>query len=137
MAVLRTYSATTAALSPLAQWRFDEAGGPTLVDSADGLDGVYQGAVSFGQSGAVGADGAVRFGGGGSFALIQSASGGDLTVELAAFGDSLVAGFRVAAPTPSRSASRRRSMRAGSRPRSPTSASAGGRPERRSMRCRA
>jgi Ca2+-binding RTX toxin-like protein len=97
MAVLRTYSATTAALSPLAQWRFDEAGGPTLVDSEGGLDGVYQGAVSFGQSGAVGADGAVRFGGGGSFALIQSAGGGDLTVELAAFGDSLVAGFRVAA----------------------------------------
>lgn len=93
MAVLQSYSATTAALAPLAQWRFNESSGSALVDSADGLDGTYQGGVAFGASGPVGADGAVRFGGGGSFAVVQSASGGDFTVELAAFGDSLVAGF--------------------------------------------
>jgi hypothetical protein len=135
MAVLRTYSATTAALSPLTQWRFNEAGGPTLVDSADGLNGVYQGGVTFGQSGAVGADGAVRFGGGG-FALIQSASGGDFTVEYAAFGDSLVNGFGLAAPS-STSSSRRRSMPAASTAPSTASARTAAPPARRWARCRA
>jgi lysophospholipase L1-like esterase len=96
MAILQTYSATTAALGPLAQWRFNESAGTTLVDSADGLNGAYQGGVSFGASGAVGADGAVRFGGG-SFALVESATGGSFAVEYAAFGDSLVAGFGLAA----------------------------------------
>ncbi len=96
MAVLRTYSATTAELEPLAQWRFNESAGSTLIDGESGLDGGYQGGVTFGAAGAVGADGAVRFAGGGSFALVQSAVGGSFAVEFAAFGDSLVAGFGVA-----------------------------------------
>ena len=84
MAILRTYSAATAQLGPQAQWRFDEAGGAIAVDSADGLDGEYHGDVTFGQIGAVGADGAVRLGGNGSFVEIQSDSGGSFAVELAA-----------------------------------------------------
>jgi hypothetical protein len=60
MAILRSYSATTAQLGRQAQWRFDEAGGAIAVDSADGLDGEDNGSVTFGQTGPVGADGAVR-----------------------------------------------------------------------------
>ena len=51
MAVVRSYSAITGQLGPIAQWRFDEAGGGTAIDRADGLDGTYHGSVSFGQSG--------------------------------------------------------------------------------------
>ena len=54
MAILRSYSATTAQLEPQAQWRFDEAGGAIAVDSADGLNGASNG----------------------SFVALQSASGG-------------------------------------------------------------
>jgi Ca2+-binding RTX toxin-like protein len=93
MAIVLGYSALTARLAPLAQWRFDEAGGGVAVDRADDLDGSYRGSVGFGESGATGAGGAVRLGGSGSFVEIQSASGGSFAVELAAFGDSLVAGF--------------------------------------------
>ena len=97
MALVLSYSATTAQLGPLAQWRFDEAGGTVAVDRADDLDGSYRGSVSFGASGPTGAEGAVRLGGNGSFVEIQSASGGSFAVELAAFGDSLVNGFGLGA----------------------------------------
>jgi hypothetical protein len=90
MAIVLSYSELTARLGPLAQWRFDEAGGALAIDRADGLNGSYRGSVTFGESGATGADGAVRLGGNGSFVEIQSASGGSFAVELAAFGDSLV-----------------------------------------------
>jgi hypothetical protein len=56
MIILRSYSATTTQLGPQAQWRFDEAGGAIAVDSADGLNSEYNGSVTFGQTGPVGAD---------------------------------------------------------------------------------
>jgi Ca2+-binding RTX toxin-like protein len=97
MAVVRSYSVVTAQLGPTAQWRFDETGGGAAVDRVDSLDGTYHGGVTFGQSGATGRNGAVRLDGDGSFVEIQSASGGSFAVELAAFGDSLVAGFGLGA----------------------------------------
>ena len=97
MATLRSYSAITAQLGPTAQWRFDEGGGGTAVDRAGSLPGLYHGDASFGQSGSTGRHGAVRLDGDGSFVEVQSASGGSFTVELAAFGDSLVKGFGLGA----------------------------------------
>ena len=75
MAILRTYSATTAQLGPRAQWRSDQAGGAITVDSADGLNSESNGSVIFGQTGPVGADDAVRRRGDGSLVASQSAGG--------------------------------------------------------------
>ena len=91
MAILRSYSATTAQLGPQAQWRFDQAGGAIAVDSADGLNSESNGSVIFGQTGRVGADDAVRRRGDGSLVAIQSASGFAVELEGAGKGFTPVA----------------------------------------------
>jgi len=84
MAILRIYNAATAQLERQA---FDEAGGAIAVDSADGLNGQSNGSVIFGQTGPVGADGAVRRRGNGSLVAIQSAGGGSFAVDPNAAGN--------------------------------------------------